>query len=87
MAPIAAPDRVPIAADGVTSTDAMFTALVAASKQQLSTNGSLYWYDWATNSMFDTFTSGLQELMTGRITSDKLLTQVQQDWADFHTEK
>lgn len=80
-------NRVPIAADGVTSTDAMFTALVAASKQQLSTNGSLYWYDWATNSMFDTFTSGLQELMTGRITSDKLLTQVQQDWADFHTEK
>ncbi len=80
-------NRVPIATEGVASTDAMFSDLLKASSAQLSSNGSLYWYDWATNTMYDTFTSALQELMNGRTTSSKLLVQVQQDWTDFQAKK
>lgn len=80
-------NRVPIATDGVTSTDVMFNDLLKASGDQLSSNGSLYWYDWATNTMFDTFTSGLQELMDGRTSSTELLTTVQQDWTEFQSKK
>jgi len=80
-------NRVPIATAGVTSTDVMFNDLLKASGDQLSSNGSLYWYDWATNTMFDTFTSGLQELMNGRKSSTELLTAVQQDWTEFQSKK
>lgn len=80
---LVAVNRVPIAADGVTSTDPMFTDLVTASKEQLSSGGSLYWYDWATDTMFDTFTAKLQELMAGRTTAADMTAAVQKDWDTF----
>lgn len=80
---LVAVNRVPIAADGVTSTDPMFSDLVAASKDQLGSGGSLYWYDWATDTMFDTFTAKLQELMAGHTSSADLSAAVQKDWDGF----
>ncbi|MFV0464143.1 MAG: ABC transporter substrate-binding protein [Nostocoides sp.] len=84
---LVAVNRVPIAADGVNSTDLMFSDLVKASKDQLGSSGSLYWYDWATDTMFDTFTAKLQELMAGRISPSDLTAAVQQDWDSFQAKR
>ena len=68
-----------------TESGTMFADLVAASDAQLGNNGALYWYDWATDTMFDTFTSGLQEVLAEKITSAELLDRVQSNWNEFHT--
>jgi raffinose/stachyose/melibiose transport system substrate-binding protein len=78
-------NRVPIHATSNPETGTMFADLVAASDAQLGNNGAMYWYDWATDTMFDTFTSGLQEVLAKRITSDALLERVQNDWNEFQT--
>lgn len=76
-------NRVPIHAISDPQTGTMFGDLVVASDAQLGNNGALYWYDWATDTMFDTFTSGLQEVLAQRITSAELLERVQKDWNEF----
>ena len=78
-------NRVPIHPVSGTESGTMFADLVAASDAQLGNNGALYWYDWATDTMFDTFTSGLQEVLAEKITSAELLDRVQSNWNEFHT--
>lgn len=78
-------NRVPINPVDDPATGTMFADLVTASDAQLGNNGALYWYDWATDTMFDTFTSGLQEVLAGQTSSADLLTRVQADWDEFHT--
>jgi raffinose/stachyose/melibiose transport system substrate-binding protein len=82
---LAAVNRVPIHPVSVSASAAgsIFPDLVVASEEQLGSNGALYWYDWATDSMFDTFTSGLQEVLADRRTASDLLETVQTNWEDF----
>ncbi|MFD6053940.1 ABC transporter substrate-binding protein [Agromyces sp. NPDC060279] len=83
---LAGTHRVPIQPVEAAGDDAMFAALLDASAAQLDGAGPLYWYDWATDTMFDTFTGGLQEVLAGRESADALLERVQSDWVDFHTD-
>lgn len=79
-------NRVPINPVESTESGSIFPDLLAASDDQLSNNGALYWYDWATDTMFDTFTSGLQQVLAGQEPSSDLLDAVQTNWNEFHTE-
>lgn len=76
--------RVPVhgveAGDGKTT----FGDLLTASSDQLQGSGPLFWYDWATDTMFDTFTGGLQETMAGRTSPEDLAKRIQEDWSAFH---
>jgi len=82
---LASVNRVPIHAVEAGEPGTIFPDLLTASAEQLDNGGPLYWYDWATDTMFDTFTSGLQEVLGGQGSSSDLLTQIQDDWAAFHT--
>ncbi|MDL9977934.1 ABC transporter substrate-binding protein [Microbacterium sp. ASV49] len=77
-------NRVPIHTVDAGS-NAMFGELLKASSDQLSGAGPLFWYDWATDTMFDTFTSGLQSVLAGQMSSQDFLQKVQADWTKFHT--
>lgn len=79
--------RVPIHPVQAGDAKTTFPDLLAASKNQLENAGPLYWYDWATDTMFDTFTGGLQEALAGRTTPDALAKRVQDDWTAFHDKK
>lgn len=76
--------RVPIHTVEVESSDSIFPDLLTASQVQLQDAGPLFWYDWATDTMFDTFTGGLQEVLAGRIDGAELTQRVQDDWDAFH---
>jgi raffinose/stachyose/melibiose transport system substrate-binding protein len=76
-------NRVPIFSQSVTAPTPMSLDLTKASKAQLGEDGSLYFYDWATPTMLDTFTSGLQEVMAGRTSSYDLLKTIQSNWTAF----
>ncbi len=80
---LAAVNRVPIQLSGVTADDPMFTQLIDASKKQLANNGALYYYDWATPTMFDLFTADLQQVMAGKQTPADMLAAVQKNWKEF----
>jgi raffinose/stachyose/melibiose transport system substrate-binding protein len=86
---LASVNRVPIHPVSLTASveGSIFPDLVAASEEQLGSNGALYWYDWATDTMFDTFTSGLQEVLADRRTASDLLETVQTNWEAFQAER
>lgn len=80
---LASVNRVPIHPVSGGEEGSIFPDLLTASDEQLSGNGALYWYDWATDTMFDTFTSSLQEVLAGKSSADDLLATVQSDWDEF----
>ncbi|MFV0252999.1 MAG: ABC transporter substrate-binding protein [Beutenbergiaceae bacterium] len=80
---LASVNRVPIHGAQAGGEGSIFGDLLVASDEQLGGNGALFWYDWATDTMFDTFTSGLQETLAGRQSSADLVSTVQQNWDDF----
>ncbi|MFV0427739.1 MAG: ABC transporter substrate-binding protein [Beutenbergiaceae bacterium] len=80
---LAAVNRVPIHGAEASDESSIFGDLLVASDDQLGGTGALFWYDWATDTMYDTFTSGLQETLAGRQSSADLVSTVQQDWDDF----
>lgn len=82
---LASVNRVPIHAVDAGQPGSIFPDLLTASAEQLDNGGPLYWYDWATDTMFDTFTSGLQSVLAGQSSSSELLKQIQDDWTTFHT--
>ena len=77
-------NRVPIATDDVTSADPMMTDLISATKKQLANNGGLYFYDWSTPTMFNLFTSDMQEVMGGQLSATSMLQAVQSNWTSYH---
>ena len=76
--------RVPIYSVEAGDPATTFPDLLAASSDQLQGAGPLFWYDWATDTMFDTFTGGLQEAMAGKTAPEDLAARVQDDWSAFH---
>lgn len=76
--------RVPIFPITASKTSPMMSDLLEASQQQLSNAGALYWYDWATDTMFDTFSSALQERLADQIDSAEFIKRVQTNWDSFH---
>ncbi|GAA3144169.1 raffinose/stachyose/melibiose transport system substrate-binding protein [Kribbella aluminosa] len=80
---LAAARRVPITAEGVQVSDPLFSDLMAASKEQLSHNGALYYFGWATPTMPSTFTTDLQKVMGGQQTPVEMIKDVQGNWSQF----
>lgn len=84
---LAAVNRVPIHPVDAGAQGSIFGDLLTASEEQLSNDGALYWYDWATDTMYDVFTGGLQEVLAGRQDSAALLETVQANWEEFQAER
>lgn len=75
--------RVPVFSVTDIAEGSMMAALVEASEAQLGEDGALYWYDWATDTMFDTFSGALQERLADKIDSSEFVDRVQADWDAF----
>jgi raffinose/stachyose/melibiose transport system substrate-binding protein len=76
--------RIPAALGSVGEpADPLTAQLVTAWGRIAADDGLMYYQDWATDTMFETLPSSLQELIGGRITPEQLVTTVQEDWATF----
>ena len=79
-------NRVPMADASATSSDQLMAEDIAASALLLGDNGQTAYLDWATDTMYDVFGSGLQELMAEKITPEQFVEIVQADWEAFQAE-
>jgi raffinose/stachyose/melibiose transport system substrate-binding protein len=67
--------------------DAVTAALKSAWDRIAADDGLIYYQDWATDTMFDTLTGSLQELVGGRTTPEDFVSTVQDDWATFQADR
>lgn len=80
--------RIPAAAGSVGEpADAVTAQLKTAWDRIAADDGLIYYQDWATDTMFDTLTSSLQELVGNRITPEDFVGTVQDDWAKFQSSR
>lgn len=80
--------RIPAAAGSVGEpSDAVTTQLKTAWERIAADDGLIYYQDWATDTMFDTLPSSLQELIGNRITPEDFVSTVQDDWATFQSNR
>jgi raffinose/stachyose/melibiose transport system substrate-binding protein len=80
--------RIPAAAGAVGEpSDAVTAQLKTAWDRIAADDGLIYYQDWATDTMFDTLTGSLQELVGGRITPEDFVSTVQDDWATFQSDR
>lgn len=80
--------RIPAAAGSVGEpSDAITTQLQDAWERIAADDGLIYYQDWATDTMFDTLPSSLQELIGNRITPEDFVSTVQDDWATFQSNR
>ena len=80
--------RIPAAAGSVGEpSDAVTAALKTAWDRIAADDGLIYYQDWATDTMFDTLTGSLQELVGGRTTPEDFVSTVQDDWATFQADR
>lgn len=49
-------------------------------------DGLMYYQDWSTDTMYDTLTGSLQELIGGKASPEEFVATVQEDWAEFQGE-
>jgi raffinose/stachyose/melibiose transport system substrate-binding protein len=73
------------AAAGVTAKpdDKVTQQLLDAWTRIAQDDGLIYYQDWATDTMFDTITKSLQELIGGQKSPEEFVQTVQDDWAKF----
>jgi raffinose/stachyose/melibiose transport system substrate-binding protein len=77
--------RIPAAAGSTgTAGDSVTAALNDAWVRIAEDDGLIYYQDWATDTMFGTLGSALQELIGGRTSPEDFVNTVQDDWAAFH---
>jgi len=50
-------------------------------------DGLTFFQDWASDTMYDTMSGGLQEIIGGRTTAEDYVNEVQADWAEFHANR
>ncbi len=80
--------RIPAAAGAVGEPSDAVTAQLKAAWERISADdGLIYYQDWATDTMFDTLTGSLQELVGGRTTPEDFVSTVQDDWATFQSNR
>jgi hypothetical protein len=46
-------------------------------------SGLTFYLDWATDTMYDVYTSKLQEFMAGRIDASVMMQAIQDNWTKF----
>ena len=80
--------RVPASAGSVGEPADPLTAQVADAWGQIAEDDGLIFYqDWASDTMYDTLTGSLQELIGDRIAPEDFVATVQEDWAAFHADR
>ena len=80
--------RVPASAGSVGEPADALTAQVAAAWEQIAADdGLIFFQDWASDTMFDTLTGAIQELIGDRISPEDFVARVQEDWAAFHADR
>lgn len=80
--------RIPAAAGAAGEpADPVTGALNEAWERIAHDDGLTYFQDWASDTMFDTLTSALQELVGGRTTPEDFVARVQADWTAFHASR
>lgn len=80
--------RIPAAASSEgTPADPLTAQLNDAWTRIAEDDGLIYYQDWASDTMFGTLSSTLQELIGGRITPEEFVAAVQADWATFHASR
>lgn len=67
--------------------DPLTAQVVDAWERIAADDGLTFFQDWATDTMFDTLTGTLQELIGGRISPEDFVAEVQADWADFQADR
>lgn len=77
--------RVPIADPNATVSDPLMADDIEAAGLLLADGGQTAYLDWATDTMYDLFGSGLQQMMAGQITAAGFLDLVQGDWETFQS--
>ena len=76
--------RIPAAGGSVgTPGDPVTQDLANAWSAIAAADGLMYYQDWSTDTMYDTYTGSLQELIGGRSTPEEFVAAVQDDWATF----
>ncbi|MBX3087427.1 MAG: extracellular solute-binding protein [Cryobacterium sp.] len=79
--------RVPIADPTATVSNPLMADDIASAGLLFADNGQTAYLDWATDTMYDVFGSGLQQMMAGQITAAEFLDLVQSDWDNFQSSK
>jgi raffinose/stachyose/melibiose transport system substrate-binding protein len=80
--------RIPAAAGSEgEAADALTAETFAGWNRIAEDDGLTFFQDWASDTMYDTMTAGLQEIIGGRTTAEEYVNEVQADWADFHANR
>ena len=80
--------RVPASAGSVGAPADHLTADAAVAWNRIAEDdGLIFFQDWASDTMFDTLTGSLQELIGDRITPEEFVAEVQDDWAAFQANR
>jgi raffinose/stachyose/melibiose transport system substrate-binding protein len=80
--------RVPASAGSVgEAADPLTTMVNEAWTRIAADDGLTFFQDWASDTMFDTLTGTLQELIGDRIAAEDFVAEVQADWAEFHADR
>ncbi len=80
-------NRMPATKASVTAANPLFEEQLAGAERVLGDGGQTYYFDWATNTMYDVMTGALQEYLDGRIDVDGFISAVQGDWDAFQATK
>jgi len=54
-----------------------------AGASMFADSGLTFYLDWATDTMYDVYTSKLQEFMAGRIDASVMMQAIQDNWTKF----
>jgi ABC-type glycerol-3-phosphate transport system substrate-binding protein len=79
-------NRIPASKATITAANPLFEEQLAGAAEVLGDGGQTYYFDWATNSMYDVFTASLQEFLAGKISAADFISNVQGDWDTFQAE-
>jgi raffinose/stachyose/melibiose transport system substrate-binding protein len=80
--------RLPASAGSVgEAADPLTADTVAAWSRIAQDNGLTFYQDWATDTMYDTMSGGLQELIGDRVSPADYVNEVQDDWTEFHANR
>jgi raffinose/stachyose/melibiose transport system substrate-binding protein len=80
--------RIPASAGSVgTPGDPVTQQLTDAWNRIAADDGLIYYQDWASDTMYGTLTSSLQELIGGRTTPEDFVATIQDDWATFQASR
>jgi len=80
---LASLDRIPSAKTSLEASSSLLKDMQDAGSSMFADSGLTFYLDWATDTMYDVYTSKLQEFMAGRIDASAMMQAVQDNWSKF----